>query len=45
MRQRPVKPFPCECSLLECDEMIELDRDEYDRICSSSNLFVVAPGH
>jgi hypothetical protein len=37
--------FCCECSRMDCDEMIELDRDEYEGIRSSSNLFVVAPGH
>jgi hypothetical protein len=38
-------PFQCECSLLECDQIILLARDEYERIRSSSNLFVIAPGH
>jgi hypothetical protein len=37
--------FLCECSRLDCDATIELDRDEYNGIRSSSNLFVIAPGH
>jgi hypothetical protein len=37
--------FLCECSQMECDEMIELDRAEYEGIRSSSNLFVIALGH
>jgi hypothetical protein len=38
-------PFLCECSEMECDEMIELGRAEYEGIRSSPNLFVVATGH
>jgi hypothetical protein len=37
--------FLCECSRMDCDEMIELDRAEYEGIRSSSNLFVIALGH
>jgi hypothetical protein len=37
--------FCCECSLIDCDQMIELERSEYEGIRSFSNLFVIAPGH
>jgi hypothetical protein len=37
--------FCCECSRIDCDEMLALDRGEYEEVRSSSNLFVVAPGH
>ena len=37
--------FCCECSRMDCDEMIELDPTEYEGVRSSSNLFVIAPGH
>ena len=37
--------FLCECSRMDCDETIELDRAEYEEIRSSSNLFVITVGH
>lgn len=37
--------FLCECSRPDCVETIPLDVDEYERIRSVSNLFLVASGH
>jgi hypothetical protein len=37
--------FVCECSHDDCAEMLALSLPEYERIRSSPNLFVIAPGH
>jgi hypothetical protein len=37
--------FLCECSNEDCIETIALDLEEYERIRSDANLFVVASGH
>jgi hypothetical protein len=37
--------FLCECSRNDCAKTIALSLPEYDRIRSSPNLFVIAPGH
>jgi hypothetical protein len=37
--------YVCECSREDCIETIELDREEYEGIRSSPNLFVITPGH
>ena len=37
--------FLCECSNEACVETLAVSSDEYDAVRSSSNLFVVLPGH
>jgi hypothetical protein len=37
--------FLCECSKEDCIETVGLDLEEYERIRSHPNLFVVASGH
>jgi hypothetical protein len=37
--------FLCECSNGDCIETVGLDLDEYDRVRSHPNLFVIAAGH
>jgi hypothetical protein len=37
--------FLCECSRLDCKVTIPLELEVYESIRSSSNLFVIAPGH
>ena len=37
--------FLCECSQEDCTESVELDMEEYERIRSNANLFVVVTGH
>ena len=37
--------FVCECSHDDCAEMVALTLPEYERIRSSPNLFMIAPGH
>jgi hypothetical protein len=37
--------FLCECSMEDCIETVGLGLDEYERIRSHPNLFVVTPGH
>lgn len=37
--------FLCECSQEDCTESVELDMEEYERIRSHANLFVVVTGH
>ncbi len=37
--------FRCECAQLGCNELIDLSVDEYERVRSNANLFVLAPGH
>ena len=37
--------FLCECSRNDCIETLALSLPEYERIRSSPNLFVIAPGH
>ena len=37
--------FLCECSQEDCTESVVLDMEEYERIRSHSNLFVVVTGH
>jgi len=37
--------FLCECSRNHCEETIALSLPEYERVRSSSNLFVILPGH
>lgn len=37
--------FLCECSQMDCAETITLAEKEYERVRSSSNLFIVVPGH
>jgi hypothetical protein len=38
-------PFVCECARPTCSAMIELMRDEYERVRAESTLFALAPGH
>src|SRR5688500_4818002 len=35
----------CECALLNCEDMIEISREEYGRVRSSPRWFVVLPEH
>jgi hypothetical protein len=37
--------FLCECSRKDCTETLALSLPEYQRVRSSSNLFVILPGH
>ena len=37
--------FLCECSHDDCTESLALSLPEYERIRSSPNLFMIAPGH
>jgi hypothetical protein len=37
--------YLCECSHPECKATIHLTCEEYEAVRSSSNLFVIAPGH
>jgi len=37
--------FLCECSHDDCTELLTLSHPEYERIRSSPNLFMIAPGH
>jgi hypothetical protein len=37
--------FLCECSGNDCTETLALSLSEYERVRSSSNLFVILPGH
>jgi hypothetical protein len=37
--------FVCECSQDDCTESLALSLPEYERIRSSPNLFMIAPGH
>ena len=37
--------FVCECSGHDCGETLMLTLPEYERLCSSPNLFVIVPGH
>jgi len=37
--------FLCECSRNDCTETLALSLPEYERVRSSSNLFVILPGH
>jgi hypothetical protein len=37
--------FLCECSRRDCAETLPLSLPEYARVRSSSNLFVILPGH
>ena len=37
--------FLCECSVVDCKATIPLDLQKYERIRSSSNLFVISLGH
>jgi intergrase/recombinase len=37
--------FVCECSAEDCIETMELQIEEYERIRSHANLFLVASGH
>ena len=38
-------PFLCECSDPECTELLRLSFDEYERVRSRANWFVVAVDH
>ncbi len=38
-------PFLCECADDQCDGRVELDRDEWQKIASTPNHFVMVPGH
>jgi hypothetical protein len=35
----------CECSNVECDQVVALDMSEYEEIRQDSRQFVVVPGH
>lgn len=37
--------FLCECSRNDCEETLALSLPEYEHVRSSSNLFVILPGH
>jgi hypothetical protein len=37
--------FVCECADETCDAQLPLTREEYDRVRSRPNQFVVLPGH
>jgi hypothetical protein len=43
----PLKPvrFRCECSRLECDQAVELEVAEYERVRRFPRRFVLAVGH
>lgn len=41
----PPAAFLCECSQDDCTATLALSLPEYERIRSSPNLFMVAPGH
>ncbi|MCW2927040.1 MAG: hypothetical protein JWM86_1008 [Thermoleophilia bacterium] len=35
----------CECALLNCEDMVLIDREDYDRVRSEPRWFVVLPAH
>ncbi len=37
--------FRCECAHLGCNELLDLSVQEYKRVRTSADLFVLAPGH
>ena len=37
--------FVCECGRLGCNQLIQLTRDEYERIRASPNTFAIIDGH
>lgn len=37
--------FRCECALLDCNETIEMEWAEYERVRSHPRRFAVRPGH
>ncbi len=39
------EPYHCECSDLECREMLALRAADYERVRADSSHFFVAPGH
>ena len=44
---RPIRriAFVCECGRLGCNQLIELDRSEYEAVRSDAHRFAVVPGH
>jgi hypothetical protein len=38
-------PFICECEEPGCTDVVQLEREEYERARSNARQFVVAPGH
>jgi hypothetical protein len=39
------REYVCECSRLDCAEMVTLSSDEYDAVRANPTHFLVAPGH
>jgi hypothetical protein len=37
--------FVCECGLLGCNQLIELTREQYERVRAESHRFVIVDGH
>lgn len=37
--------FRCECASLDCDQLLELTPDEYERVRAESRRFLVVAGH
>jgi hypothetical protein len=40
-----VRPFMCECGLLECNQLLELTRAEYEAVRAHPTRFFMADGH
>ena len=40
-----LQEFVCECGSRECEEMVTLTFDEYERVRRDSRHFAVVPGH
>jgi len=38
-------PFICECADESCVQVLQVPRDEYERVRSDARLFINAPGH
>ena len=38
-------PFLCECPAVECVEIVQLTREEYETVRGQGNTFLVASGH
>lgn len=38
-------PFICECAEESCVQVVQVPREEYERVRSDARLFINAPGH
>jgi hypothetical protein len=38
-------PFVCECGRIGCNALLHLTDDQYDRVRTSFERFLIAPGH